>query len=108
MDNLPVYVNEENMHRQIVEELRVAGFLSAVWMIEDLLHNQVVEREEKDAEIKGWEEEVADKEREADSAFSELEDVRHELSMLENERDDIQAELDSALEKIAFWEGETA
>lgn len=100
MDNLPVYVNEENAHRRIVEELRAAGFLSAVWMIEDLLRNQAAQLEEKDSEVEGWEEEAADKEREADSAFSELEDVRHELFVMENERDDLENERDALRETL--------
>lgn len=91
MDNLPVYVNEENAHRRIVEELRVAGFLSAVWMIEDLLRNQAVQLEEKDSEVSGWEEEAADKERDAYSAFLELEEVRNERDALSETLDNVRA-----------------
>lgn len=105
MNNFPTYVNEENAHERIIEELRAAGFLSAVWMIEDLLRNHGNKLEEKDDEVSGWEEECSAKERKVGSYYSDLEGVQHDLSVMENARDDLQAKLDAALEKIRFWEG---
>lgn len=99
MNNLSQYVNEAGAHQAIIAELQAAGFISAVWMIEDIRRAQDVLLQEKDAEIEGWQDECSSAEAEAESAFSELEDARQELEdaryRFENERDALSKTLDN-------------